>query len=77
MTPNDFCYWLKGYFELSGTTQLTDTQLTIIKDHLNLVFTKATPNRTREQELTDKLKEYRSSKPLPAIFPIYPTQTTC
>lgn len=77
MTPNDFCYWLKGYFELSGTTQLTDTQLTIIKDHLNLVFTKVTPNRTREQELTDKLNEYRSSKPLPSIFPIDSTQITC
>jgi len=41
----DFCYWLQGYFELTNTTRLTDNQTEIIKDHLNLVFDKKTPDR--------------------------------
>jgi hypothetical protein len=43
MTSNDFCYWLNGFFELSNGTTLTDEQVNIIRDHLNLVFKKETP----------------------------------
>lgn len=43
MTSNDFCYWLNGFFELSNGTTLTDEQVSIIKDHLKLVFKKETP----------------------------------
>ena len=38
MYSQDFCFWLQGFFELSQTTQLNETQTTIIKNHLNLVF---------------------------------------
>tara|TARA_R110002020_G_scaffold441478_2_gene652256 strand:+ start:1706 stop:1930 length:225 start_codon:yes stop_codon:yes gene_type:complete len=38
MNSIDFCYWLQGFFELSGTETLTDDQLEIIKNHLNLAF---------------------------------------
>lgn len=48
MTPQDFCYWLKGYVELSETTSLTDNQVLVIKDHLDLVFKKVTPDRTEK-----------------------------
>lgn len=37
----NFCYWLQGFFELSGTTGpgfLTDEQIQMIKNHLALVF---------------------------------------
>lgn len=47
MTPENFCYWLQGYFELTGITGLngiTPVQVNIIIDHLNLVFNKQTPN---------------------------------
>lgn len=45
MTSEQFCYWLRGYFELSGTGTyaLTHIQVKIIQDHLNLVFNKQTP----------------------------------
>lgn len=40
MTPNDFCYWLQGFFELNGKIEkLTKEQVIIIKQHLELVFT--------------------------------------
>lgn len=38
MTSRDFAYWLQGFFELSGTNQLTPEQVVLIKAHLNLVF---------------------------------------
>lgn len=38
MTSRDFCYWLQGFFEVGGQTQVTDSQVTIIKNHLNMVF---------------------------------------
>jgi hypothetical protein len=44
MTPDNFCYWLQGYFEISGNTELTQIQAQDIKNHLQLVFRKETPN---------------------------------
>lgn len=38
MTSVDFCFWLQGFFELSGTDTVTDEQVKIIKNHLNLTF---------------------------------------
>lgn len=46
MTPEQFCYWLQGYFELTdeelGTEhQLTYKQMTVVREHLGKVFNKA------------------------------------
>lgn len=48
MTPENFTYWLQGFFEISDAKELDETQVQIIKDHLNLVFNKVTPNRKPE-----------------------------
>ena len=50
MTPENFCYWINGYFELQlkvgdGSSMLNGNQVQIIKDHLDLVLKKETPNR--------------------------------
>jgi len=42
MNERDFCYWLKGYFELTYENQLTADQIEIIREHLDLVFDKKT-----------------------------------
>ena len=42
MTELQFCYWLQGYFELSGTKELNPEQVKAIQEHLALVFTKVT-----------------------------------
>lgn len=45
MTTEQFTYWLKGFFELQNPNTLTDIQIQKIKDHLDLVFDKKTPER--------------------------------
>lgn len=44
MTPENFCYWLRGYIELADRdASLSPNQIKIINDHLDLVMTKVTP----------------------------------
>ena len=43
--PDLFVYWLQGFAELNPFTVPSPDQWRIIKDHLNLVFDKVTPNR--------------------------------
>lgn len=38
MTSRDFAYWLQGFFEVSQAKEVTPEQLTVIKNHLNMVF---------------------------------------
>ena len=45
MDPISFTYWLQGFFEISDAKKLDEKQVQVIKDHLNLVFNKVTPNR--------------------------------
>lgn len=45
MDSTAFTYWLQGFFEISDAKKLDEKQVQIIKDHLNLVFNKVTPNR--------------------------------
>ncbi len=62
MDPKDFCLWLNGYLELKDPATLTREER-IILDHLQLVFTKVTPNRdsylTRGAGLTPKKSQYK------------------
>ncbi len=48
MTPENFCYWLRGYFEIHGNKpclpepaprwNLNDSQIDMINEHLRSVF---------------------------------------
>lgn len=38
MNTIDFCFWLQGYFEISGETELSKEQVKVIRNHLDLVF---------------------------------------
>lgn len=38
MTSRDFAFWLNGFFEISDAKEITAEQVTIIKQHLKLVF---------------------------------------
>ncbi len=42
MNEINFCYWLQGFFELTGKERLTSDQVRMIKEHLQLVFEKKT-----------------------------------
>lgn len=47
MTPENFCYWLQGFFEIADPKELTPEQLQEVKNHLSLVFNKVTPIVTK------------------------------
>lgn len=38
MESKSFVYWLQGFFEISGAKTLSEAQVEIIRNHLNLVF---------------------------------------
>lgn len=38
MTSRDFVYWLQGFFEITEATTVTERQVKVIRNHLNLVF---------------------------------------
>jgi hypothetical protein len=38
MTSRDFCYWLQGFFEISGAHDINEEQVKCVQKHLNLVF---------------------------------------
>lgn len=48
MTPNEFIYWLHGYFEIENPKSIDERKTQIIKDHLALLFNKVTPDRNKE-----------------------------
>ena len=59
MTPEQFVYWLQGFFEISEARKLDEKQVLIVKDHLKEVFNKKTPNRASNNpnEFLVNLKE--------------------
>lgn len=38
MKSRDFCFWLQGFLEVSKATTMDAEQVTIMKNHLNMVF---------------------------------------
>lgn len=65
MTPEQFCYWLQGLLEVGRPTQLDEKQIQTIKDHLDTVFTKTTPNRFEIKDMDDMekiIKEWKESE---------------
>lgn len=83
MEPRDFCYWLQGVIESRGIHGLTNEELTMVEDHLKLVFKKVTPERKFTREELEELGKFRSP-PLspgwnpPFVDPINPFFTpTC
>lgn len=56
MTERDFIYWLNGFLELANPNTLNSTQVQIIKDHINLVMKKETPDRIHPLRKSDDEK---------------------
>ncbi len=64
LSPERFIYWLQGFLEIEEPKDLTEKQLNIIKDHLNLVFNKVTPNYTQTTSTNNNIK-YCTASPFP------------
>lgn len=66
MTPEQFVYWLQGYFELSGSNAaLNEVQTEIVKDHLKLVFKKETLERTHSITISPPSQPVKRGGPFP------------
>ena len=68
MTPENFCYWLQGYFEitdLNDKKELNEKQIEIIKNHLQLVLKKVTPDiKINDEKLNDEESfEFENNNP--------------
>ena len=61
MNAEQFVYWLQGYLELTHQASITEAQVKIIQDHLNLVFEKKTPDRS---DLLSRARKARSTNVL-------------
>lgn len=42
MNERDFVFWLQGFFEMTGSNELTTDQVKMVKEHLALVLHKET-----------------------------------
>jgi len=56
MAPEIFVVWLKGFVEVALPSTVYDKQWKVIKDHLQLIFTKVTPSYEDEDDDTEMAK---------------------
>ena len=76
MEQETFIVWLKGYVDLAEPTEVNEREWQIIKDHLQLVFTKVTPSYEDEDDDMDTAKKikqlfqgYTPTNPLTTLPP--------
>jgi len=43
LTPEQFCYWMQGFVEITNGVQPTKEQWAMMVEHLKTVFVKVTP----------------------------------
>lgn len=78
MSTRDFCYWLQGYFEINGGTELlqpgllSSDKVKIIKNHLALVFKHDIDKQYKEG---DGSQEVHAG--LPSSLPVKNTLVRC
>lgn len=57
MTSRDFCFWLQGFFEISGEKELDPRQVDLLKKHLSLVFKHEIDPSMGDEEHQEKLNK--------------------
>lgn len=63
MSPEQFCYWIQGLMECKGENDLLTLKETqAIRDHLAIVFTKVTPDRSEPSEGEKRAKRLREAR---------------
>ena len=84
MTPEQFCYWLQGFAEITDASQISEKEWLVIVDHLNLVFEKKTPKRFSPHQFTEEQekawKELVKKVTSPYDYPsdnLFPPKITC
>lgn len=71
MSPENFCYWLQGYFEIvkhiDHREGLSKEAVQVIEDHLKEVFDKRTPNRDNVTQQPTQGPNVSTPYPLPKV----------
>jgi len=79
LAPEIFVVWIKGFVDVAEPTNITSNQWQIIKDHLQLVFTKVTPSYEDEDDehfpdvsknIKDALEQWQSTDIIPPFKPV-------
>lgn len=71
MSSRDFAYWLQGFFEINSAKQggyeITDAQIDVIRNHLNLVFKHEIDPSLNEGKTKEEVQELQDvhDGPLP------------
>ena len=66
MNSRDFMYWLNGYLELSETTGLTNSKLSVVRQHLKLAIeTEAQETHLVNQERSALIDKMRNESGVP------------
>jgi len=69
MTQNDFVFWLQGFVEIQNSDNPpTKEQWQIIKDHLQLVFRKVTPNYVPQKNCSIEEHTYCGQSPFTSLY---------
>ena len=63
MTSRDFCFWLQGFFEVSGAKEVTPEQVEMMKKHLNLVFKHEIDPAMGDQNHQNQLNQIHNTIP--------------
>jgi hypothetical protein len=50
MTPEQFVYWLQGYFEVSGADYLNESATVCVRKHLDLVLMHTDAEHTKDPQ---------------------------
>lgn len=61
MTSRDFCFWLQGFFELTGEVGMSKEQTETVQRHLSLVFTHEIDPSMGGVKVQDKLNSLHQS----------------
>jgi len=65
VTPENFCYWLQGYLELSEKGGLSSQQVKVVREHLALVMQKVTPSAVGKDDKDSLANRLRAIQALP------------
>ena len=72
MNSRDFMYWLNGYLELSETTGLTQSKLSVVRQHLKLAIqTEAEEKHLAMQERSAQVDKLRGEANTQHYRPAY------
>ena len=57
MKSRDFCYWLQGALEITGSKSFDEKQVEVIKNHLAMVFVHEIDPSFGDSKHVEKLQE--------------------